>query len=152
MMIRKSGLFLLFLLSALSVVAQKQTFVEQLEEDVPGQGCINIECDARLDSLIGHCVEDTEAGQIKAIGYRIQVFAGNNTREARSKAQEAETYIKINYPEFPVYTVFKSPRWLCTVGDFLHYEEAYDVMRTLKKDTPYKGVIILRNQEINLKF
>ena len=59
-----------------------------------------------------------------------------------------DRYIRSKYPDLPVHTEFKNPRWLCTVGDFLYYEEAYDTMRKLKKETPYKGIIILRNQEI----
>ena len=58
--------------------------------------------------------------------------------------------LRTNYPDLPVYTGFKSPRWLCTVGDFLYYEEAYEVMRKLTKETPYKGIIILPNQEIQI--
>lgn len=142
-------LILLFLAFHLAGSAQN-TFVDKLETDTPGEGQVRIERDVRLDSLIGKSpARDDEA--IKAIGFRIQVYAGNNTRDARSNAQKAAEYIKLYYPELPVYTIFKSPRWLCTVGDFLYYEDAYTVLRVLKKDTPYKGAIILRNQEINLK-
>lgn len=148
-MLRRFCLSLLLMLAALTANSQS-TFMEQLESDVEGQGRVRIERDARLDSLIGHGFTAPEGGQIKAIGYRVQVFAGNNTREARSKAQEAEEYIREYYPELPVYTIFRSPRWLCVVGDFLYYESAYEVLRTLKRDTPYKGLIVLKNQEINV--
>lgn len=148
-MMKRLGLVPFMLLWAVAVGAQVN-FTDVLEKDVEGEGEVRVECDERLDSLIGYCMPDIEGEQIKAIGYRIQVFAGNNTRDARAKAQEAETYIRENFPELPVYTLFKSPRWLCTVGDFLYYEEAYDVLRKIRKDSPYKGMIILRNQEINV--
>lgn len=146
---RRLFLCLLFIASALTAGAQS-TFVEELEEDEPGKGRIRVECDERLDTLAGRLHQAEEGEQIKAVGYRIQVFAGNNTRDARAQAQKAETYIRENFPDLPVYTQFKSPRWLCTVGDFLYYEDAYETMRILKKDSPYKGLIILRNQEINV--
>lgn len=133
---------------AMPAQAQKVTLVDLLEQDVPGEGKVTIEADARLDSLIGY-VSDSDT-PLKAIGFRIQVFAGNNTRDARSSALQAESFIRENYPDLPVYTLFKSPRWLCVVGDFLTYEAAYEVMRQLKHDTPYKGMIILRNQEIKI--
>lgn len=142
-------LFLLLFTALTS--AQNRTLVQELERDVPGKGKITIESDVRLDSLIG-VLSDAHAGdRIKATGYRIQVYAGNNTRAAREQASQVKDYIHSNYPELPVYADFKSPRWLCTVGDFLYYEDAYEVMRKLKKETPYKGIIILRNQEINVE-
>ncbi|MCQ2073941.1 MAG: SPOR domain-containing protein [Bacteroidaceae bacterium] len=127
-------------------------FADYLETDVPGEGKVSVERDARLDSLSGHRMNIGDDGNAKAIGYRIQVYAGNNTREAREKAQEAESCVRENFPDLPVYTFFKSPRWLCTAGDFLYYEEAYDAMRELKSKTSYNNMIILRNQEINISY
>ena len=147
---KKTGLLLfLFLFTALAS-AQQTTLVQVLERDVPGKGTVRIESDARLDSLIGTVSEAESGTKIKAKGYRIQVFAGNNTRASKERANEVERYIRSKYPDLPVHTEFKNPRWLCTVGDFLYYEEAYDVLRKLRKETPYKGMIILRNQDITI--
>ena len=142
-------LFYTLLFTALAS-AQQTTLVQVLERDVPGKGTIRIESDARLDSLIGTVSEAQSGTKIKAKGYRIQVFAGNNTRASKERANEADRYIRSKYPDLPVHTEFKNPRWLCTVGDFLYYEEAYDVLRKLKKETPYKGMIILRKQDITV--
>ena len=148
--VKKIGtIIVLFLLTTLAS-AQQRTLVQELERDIPGKGQIRVECDARLDSLIGTMSEAQSGTKIKATGYRIQVFAGNNTRASKEKANEVDRYLRAKYPDLPVYTGFKSPRWLCTVGDFLYYEEAYETMRKLKKETPYKGIIILRNQEIKV--
>ena len=144
---KKTG-FIVFLLLFTALASAQTTLVQELERDVPGKGKIRIERDTRLDNLIGVVSEAESGTKIKASGYRIQVFAGNNTRASKEKANEVDRYLRANYPDLPVYTGFKSPRWLCTVGDFLYYEEAYEVMRKLKKETPYKGIIILRNQEI----
>lgn len=148
---KKEGLFLLLLLFTALTSAQNRTLVQELERDVLGKGKITVEADVRLDSLIGVLSEAHAGDKIKATGYRIQVFAGNNTRSAKEQAIQVAEYIRSNYKDLPVYTDFKSPRWLCTVGDFLYYEEAYEVMRKLKKETPYKGIIILRNQTINVE-
>ena len=147
---KKTGLIVFLLLFTALASAQQTTLVQVLERDVPGKGTIRIESDARLDSLIGTVSEAESGTKIKAKGYRIQVFAGNNTRASKERANEADRYIRSKYPDLPVHTEFKNPRWLCTVGDFLYYEEAYDVLRKLRKETPYKGMIILRNQDITI--
>lgn len=140
-------MFFILLLITVSASAQK-TLVDNLEREEAGKGKISVERDERLDSLIGSYFYVDSDNKIEVTGYRIQVYAGNNTRSARDQAGEVEKYIKSNYPQLSVYTVFKSPRWLCLVGDYLNYEEAYETMRLLKKETPYKGLIILRNQKI----
>ena len=145
---RKLTLLFYMLLFTVLASAQQTTLVQELERDIPGKGQIRVERDERLDSLIGTVSEAQSGTKIKAKGYRIQVFAGNNTRASKERANEVDRYIRSKYPDLPVHTEFKNPRWLCTVGDFLYYEEAYDTMRKLKKETPYKGIIILRNQEI----
>ena len=147
---KKTGLIVFLLLFTALASAQQTTLVQVLERDVPGKGTVRIESDARLDSLIGTVSEAESGTKIKAKGYRIQVFAGNNTRASKERANEVDRYIRSKYPDLPVHTEFKNPRWLCTVGDFLYYEEAYDVLRKLKKETPYKGMIILRNQDITV--
>ena len=147
---KKSTLILMMVLFTALASAQQRTLVQELERDVPGKGKIRVERDERTDSLIGTVSDAMLGTKIKAMGYRIQVFAGNNTRASKEKANEVDKYLRSKYPDMPVYTGFKSPRWLCTVGDFLYYEEAYEVMRKLKKETPYKGIIILRNQEISV--
>ena len=147
---KKTGLTVFLLLFTVLASAQQTTLVQVLERDVPGKGQIRIERDERLDSLIGVVSEAQSGTKIKARGYRIQVFAGNNTRASKERANEVDKYIRSRYPDLPVHTEFRNPRWLCTVGDFLYYEEAYDTMRKLRKETPYKGIIILRDQEITV--
>ena len=144
-------LTLLFYILLFTALASAQTtLVQELERDIPGKGQIRVQSDERLDSLIGTVSEAQSGTKIKARGYRIQVFAGNNTRASKERANEVDRYIRSKYPDLPVHTEFRNPRWLCTVGDFLYYEEAYETLRKLKKETPYKGIIILRNQEITI--
>lgn len=142
-------LFYTLLFTALAS-AQQRTLVQELERDVPGKGQIRIERDERLDSLIGKVSEVQSGTKIKAVGYRVQVYAGNNTRASKEMANEVDKYLRSRYPDLSVHTEFRNPRWRCTVGDFLYYEEAFETLRKLKKETPYKGIIILRNQEITV--
>ena len=146
----KKLIVLFYTLLFTALASAQTTLVQELERDVPGKGQIRIERDVRLDSLIGKVSQLQSGTKIKAIGYRVQVFAGNNTRASKERANEVDKYIRSHYPDLPVHTEFRNPRWRCTVGDFLYYEEAFETLRKLRKETPYKGMIILRNQEITV--
>jgi hypothetical protein len=84
------------------------------------------------------------------VGYRIQIYAGGNTRTSKEEALKAAQYVKDNYPDIPVYTEFVSPRWVCRVGDYKTIEEADLVMRMLKATRSFKEIAILPNQLINI--
>ncbi|MBO7589772.1 MAG: SPOR domain-containing protein [Bacteroidaceae bacterium] len=146
----KNLLILVMLLFTTLAGAQNRTLLQELEREVPGRGNVRIERDVRIDSLIGYMSDAGSGTLIKAKGFRIQVYSGNNTRASKEKATSIANTLKASYPDLPVYTFFKSPRWLCTVGDFLSVEEAYETMRRLKKETTYKEIYILPNQEIRV--
>ncbi|MCQ2083792.1 MAG: SPOR domain-containing protein [Bacteroidaceae bacterium] len=148
---KKTGLLCLVLLTSFLASAQNGTLVQDLEEEETGKGRVTVEMDSRLDSLLGPKCAALSGESVKATGYRIQIYSGNNTRTAKENAGQAEKYIQENYPQLPVYTIFKSPRWTCVVGDFLYFEEAYETMRLLRRSkAQFKQMIILRNQEINV--
>ena len=69
----------------------------------------------------------------KVNGYRVQVFAGGNSRDDKIKAQNAGNAVKQAFPSQPVYVHFYSPRWICRVGNFRTYEEASAVLHQVKK-------------------
>ena len=130
----------------------QDNIVDRLEQVVSGQGVITIHQDARLDSLLGMVYDPSMSKdkKIQTIGYRIQVYAGGNTRYAKEEAQEAAQYVKSKYPEISVYTEFVAPRWVCRVGDYKTIEEADQAMRMLKKSSNFKEIVILPNQLINI--
>lgn len=143
---KKLGL-LLFLFVLTGVSAQAQNIVQSLERTVPGQGKVTIHQDPRIEALIG--VERSAVGEqkvIKTSGFRIQAYAGNNTREAKNDAYNAAARIKEYFPEITVYTSFNPPRWLCRVGDFRSIEEADAMMRKMKATGMFKEVSIVRDQ------
>lgn len=69
----------------------------------------------------------------KITGYRVQAFAGGNTRQDRQKAEQIKRAIKAQYPNVPVYVHFYSPRWICRVGNFRTYEEAHQMLLSLQR-------------------
>ena len=81
----------------------------------------------------------------KVQGFRVQVFAGNNSQQARNEANKMAEKVKMQFPELEVYTQFVSPRCLCRVGDYRSIEEADVVMRQLKSTGDFKEVSIVRS-------
>ena len=69
----------------------------------------------------------------KVSGYRIQAFAGGNTRADRVKAEQAGNKLKNTFPEQPVYVHFYSPRWICRMGNFTSYNEAARLLKQVRK-------------------
>ena len=68
----------------------------------------------------------------KVTGYRIQAFAGGNTRADRVKAEQAGGKLKNAFPEQPVYVHFYSPRWICRMGNYKTYNEAAKLLKKVK--------------------
>lgn len=141
-------LFLLFCLFPLSF--QAQDIVKSLESRVAGQGKVTIHQDGRITDLLGSApIGESVRGErklLKTTGYRVQVYAGNNSRLAREEAFGVASKVKEYFPQLSVYTHFSSPRWLCRVGDFKSIEEADAMMRKLKATGIFREVSIVREQ------
>ena len=79
----------------------------------------------------------------RVTGYRVQVFAGGNTREDRAKANEVGAKLKTQIPGLPIYVHFYSPRWCCRCGNFLNQEEATKMLKRLN-NLGYKNVCVVK--------
>ena len=79
---------------------------------------------------------------VKVAGYRVQVFAGGNTRNDRIKAERIGSEIKGLFPGVPVYVHFYSPRWICRVGNYRTYEEAHQMLLSLRKMGFSEAVVV----------
>lgn len=71
-------------------------------------------------------------GGVKVNGYRVQAFAGGNSRKDRIEAERIGNNIKMHFAEVPVYVHFYSPRWICRVGNYRTYEEAHQMLVQLR--------------------
>ena len=81
----------------------------------------------------------------KVTGYRVQAFAGGNTRSDRQKAENVGNAIKRRFPEQPIYVHFYSPRWICRVGNFRTYEEAHAMLVEIR-EMGYKQASIVKGK------
>ena len=84
-------------------------------------------------------------GGYKVNGYRVQVYAGGNSREARIKAERIGREINSLFPGEPVYVHFYSPRWICRMGNYRTYEEANERLRAVKR-LGYASAIIVKGK------
>lgn len=79
----------------------------------------------------------------KVSGYRIQVYAGSNTRNDRAKAQEVCQKLKKEVPGQPIYVHFYSPRWVCRFGNFKKKDDAENMLKRVKK-LGYKTACVVK--------
>ena len=133
-----------------AVAFAQTTIVDELQKQRAGQGTVTVHQDARISALLGSVYvkaeNETEPKVLKARGYRVQVYAGNNSRIARQEANDVAEQVKAEFPELPIYAFFQPPRWLCRVGDYRSIEEADAAMRRLKATGKFKEVSIVREQ------
>ena len=126
------------------------SIVEGLQKERVGQGTVTVHQDAAISARLGSVYvkdeNETEPKVLKSRGYRVQVYAGNNSRVARQEANDMAELIKTEFPELPVYAFFQPPRWLCRVGDYRSIEEADASMRRLRATGKFKEVSIVREQ------
>ncbi len=69
----------------------------------------------------------------KVTGYRIQVFAGGNSRADKNKAESTGNKLKMEFPDQPVYVHFYSPRWICRMGNYRTYAEAESMLKKVRE-------------------
>ena len=143
--------FLLLICLGMGLFASAQTnIVDELQKERVGQGKVTIHQDEKISALLGSIYvkseDEKEPKVLKGRGYRVQVYAGNNSRVARQEANDVADQIKVEFPELPVYAFFLPPRWLCRVGDYRSIEEADAAMRRLKATGKFKEVSIVREQ------
>ena len=85
----------------------------------------------------------------KVTGYRVQVYAGYN-REGKLTAERTRNSLKSQFPNAAVYVNFFNPRWVCRMGNYRTYEEAHQMLTSLKnmgynECTIVRGKIVVHN-------
>lgn len=69
----------------------------------------------------------------EARGYRIQVYSAAGNTKTKLAAQEMAAKVRKLFPELSVYCRFKSPRWVCRVGDFATKAAAERYLSKIRK-------------------
>lgn len=148
----------LTLMLCMGVKAQN-AILKSLETSALGQGTVTLHQDASIAALIGTSSQPkaqtggsstatAKDNEVKRPGYRVLVYAGNNTRQSKNEATSIAQKIGEDFPDLTVYTMFTPPRWMCKVGDYTSIEEADAMMRQLRKTGSYKEVTIVKDQVV----
>ena len=127
------------LFCALVARAQSNNIVQELVTDSESAGVVRINQPKKLESLV-----NSEIDKKEAMGYRILVYSGNNSRQAREEANSVAAYLRKNFPGGETYVLFQSPFRVCLYGDFLKREDAEKVVKRLKATKRFKYISIRR--------
>ena len=122
-------------------VGAQSNIVSEIESYVSGEGKVRINQPDKLISLMGSMANaDDEVQQVE--GYRVLVYSGNNSRQARDEANAMAEYMRAHYPGAEVYVVFESPIRSCEYGDFRTREEAELLMYRLRATKKFKEISV----------
>lgn len=134
-------LFLLFSGVAIAQNGQK-TIVEDLNTPKRGQGQVKVYQDESIQNTVAvYSEEDPNAatGYVKAKGYKIQVFSGNNQRQSKLEAESKLSQVKSAYPDLEATVTYNAPSWKLRVGNFTTREDAENVLKEMKSTFPSFG-------------
>ena len=111
---------------------------------------VKINPPAKLMELMGSMVSvDGKVPQVE--GYRVMVYSGNNSRQARDEANAMAKFMREKFPGAEVYVVFEPPIRSCLYGDYRTREEAEAVMYKLKATRKFREISV-RKCLINLPY
>ncbi len=176
---RKQLLTILLFVGFAPMMAQT-TFTEQLQKTVPGKGTVVLFQSQAITDLVNGIdgtaatgsktgretavtpsvpspqdvlvdVTPTSTNKVRMNGYRIQVYSGGNSRQAKNEATMMGNRVKSLFMDLSVYTHFSSPHWICRVGDFRTYEEANEVFRQLKETGRFSEAVIVKSK-VNVSY
>ena len=132
------------MLFCVSFAGAQSNIVQELNTDRDGAGVVRVNQPAKLQSLMGSMMTvDGRTPQIE--GYRVMVYSGNNSRQARDEANAMAEYMRRNYPGAEVYVVFDPPVRACLYGDYRTREEAEAVMYRLRATRKFKEISVRRS-------
>lgn len=118
----------------------QSNIVQELEREVSGEGRVVVNQPAKLAALMG----SANGKPARVEGYRVMVYSGNNSAQARNEANNMARFMRENFPGAGVYVVFESPVRSCLYGDYRTREEAEAVMYRLKGTKKFKEISVKR--------
>ena len=146
----KRFLLLISILFCALFAEAQSNIVQELETDIPGKGVVRLNQPDRLYDLMGSMVTiDGKAPEVE--GYRVMVYSGNNSAQARDEANAMAKFMRDKFPGAGVYVVFEPPIRSCLYGDYRTREEAEAVMYKLKATRKFREISV-RKCLINLPY
>ena len=133
--------FIISILFCAQFAVAQSNIIKEIESSGLFGAKVKINQPARLTELMGSMVSvDGKVPQVE--GYRVMVYSGNNSRQARDEANRMAQFMRDNFPGAEVYVVFESPIRTCLYGDYRTREEAEAVMYKLKGTKKFKEISV----------
>ena len=123
------------------IAVAQSNIVKEIESSGLFGPKVKINLPAKLTELMGSMVT-VDGKQPQVEGYRVMVYSGNNSRQARDEANRMAQFMRDNFPGAEVYVVFESPIRTCLYGDYRTREEAEAVMYKLKGTKKFKEISV----------
>lgn len=124
--------------------AEPLNIFEALQSEGPGQGTVLVEQPEAVRKLVGSVsgrlgsILGKEGNMTLMMGYRIQIYNGNQPNSKRQVEERAAT-LRMLAPEYSVYTTYKAPFWRLVIGDFRSMHEARQARTELLRILPAWG-------------
>lgn len=165
----------LFILSCLALIpmcgmAQANNYTDYLQRRVAGRGTVVLHQDAELEGLVnggsapiqpsrsnnsisGEVTSQevegatpiTSGRHMTANGYRVQIISLGSSAKDKAEAENWGRRFKALFPTTNVYISFRSPHYVCRVGDFRTREEANELLQQLRATKQFGSASIVRS-------
>lgn len=142
---------------SIGILAQSTTsVVEDLNTHKSGQGMVKVYVDDNVKPLLngqdkseiqnpGHTFIDSTKKVVspgtfvKQLGYRVQIFSGNDQRKSKNEAYYKQGLMRNMFPNVPTFVSFNAPFWKLRAGNYKTYGEAAHAMSEIKSAFPSFG-------------
>ena len=81
-----------------------------------------------------------------ANGYRVQIISLGSTAKDKAEAESWGRRFKASFPLTNVYISFRSPHYVCRVGDFKTREEASEMLKQVRETNQFGSASIVRSK------
>ncbi len=171
-MVKRFIIFFTFALSAFTGMAQGK-YTDYLQRKVAGRGTVVVHQDSEIDKLVNGIIsaikeqfsgssatsEEQEEGPAVAPsgrhttgnGFRVQVISLGSTSKDKSQAESWGRRFKALFPGTNVYITFRSPHYVCLVGDYKTREEASEMLKQMRETNQFNSASIVRSK-INIYY
>lgn len=159
---------IVLLMVAMSTMAQQSKYTDYLQRQVSGRGVVVLHQDADLENLVnGISATTTKRGNIPLIGetsaieddlppvapsgrhttasgFRVQVISLGSSAKDKATAEAWGRKFKGAFPGINVYVSYRSPHYVCRVGDYRTREEASEMLQQMRATGQFGSASIVR--------
>ena len=169
-------LFILVSLALFTVTGMAQEkYTNYLQRHIAGRGTVVVHQDAEIDNLVNGVSSNAKPssatpstseslnGELASLeietpavapsgrhttanGYRVQIISLGSTAKDKATAESWGRRFKGYFPITNVYISFRSPHYVCLVGDYKTREEASEMLQQIRETRQFGSASIVRSK------